>query len=352
AVVVAGSDAVLLTSRLSVQSHPWLADHVVAGSVVVPGTALVELAVQAADLAGCDRVEELTLQAPLVLPQDGAVMVQISVDASEHEDGQRAVRIYSRAEGAGVDQPWMLHATGVLTAGRAVADWDLRVWPPVGAESVSLEGLYERLAGAGLVYGPAFRGLRGVWKQGEDLFVEAALPEHVADEASGFGLHPALLDTVLHALGLRGESGEGALLPFLWSGVSLSAVGASAVRVRLTPRGTGEIGLRVADATGDPVAEVSSLVLRPVSLAELTAAGSTTTDSLFRLDLLPAPVSEPGDLGVWAVLGESGEWCGAGVPVTGYGDLAGLVAAVDGGAVVPDMVVLPVCDAGADAEVS
>ncbi|WP_159073754.1 type I polyketide synthase, partial [Streptomyces sp. RTd22] len=74
-VAVAGSDAVLLTSRLSVRSHPWLADHVVAGSVLVPGTAFVELAVQAGDQVGCDRVEELTLQAPLVLPEDGAVQV-------------------------------------------------------------------------------------------------------------------------------------------------------------------------------------------------------------------------------------------------------------------------------------
>ncbi|MFI0822797.1 polyketide synthase dehydratase domain-containing protein, partial [Streptomyces sp. NPDC021115] len=171
-----------------------------------------------------------------------------------------------------------------------------------------MDGLYERLSGVGLAYGPAFRGLRGVWKQGEDLFVEAALPEEVAEDGAGFGLHPALLDTVLHALGL-GEADAGtdkALLPFMWSGMTLSAVGASAVRVRLSPRGSGEVALRVADDAGDPVAEVASLVLRPVSVTELSASASATAESLFRLEWVPAPVArseEPVESAGWAVLG-------------------------------------------------
>nr|WP_307822098.1 SDR family NAD(P)-dependent oxidoreductase [Streptomyces coffeae] len=355
AVVVAGSDALLLTSRLSVQSHPWLADHVVAGSVVVPGTAFVELAVQAADLAGCVRVEELTLQAPLVLPQDGAVDMQISVDASEHEDGQRAVRIYSRAEDAGADEPWMLHATGVLTvmAERGAVEWDLRSWPPAGAESVSLEGLYEGLSGAGLAYGPAFRGLREVWKRGEDLFVEAGLPEQIVGEGGAFGLHPALLDCVLHALGLRSGSGEGALLPFLWSGVSLSAVGARAVRAHLSSHGSGTYGLRVADTTGDPVAEIDSLLLRPMSAADLAAAGSAG-DKLFRLEWILADASEagsgessgPGDLAILTAAAPQvpDEWGMGGVAA--YADVAGLVAALDEGGDVPGSVLLPVGNSG------
>ncbi|WP_215911745.1 type I polyketide synthase, partial [Streptomyces coffeae] len=349
AVVVAGSDAVLLTSRLSVQSHPWLADHVVAGSVVVPGTAFVELAVQASDRVGCDRVEELMLQAPLVVPQDGAVDVQVSVDASEYEDGRREVRVYSRGEDAGADEPWTLHATGVLTATaeRGAVEWDLRVWPPAGAESVSLEGLYEGLAGSGLAYGSAFRGLREVWKRGEDLFVEAALPEQIAGEGAAFGLHPALLDCVLHALGVWGESVEGALLPFLWSGVSLSAVGARTVRAHLSPCGSGEYGVRLADAAGDPVAQIDSLVLRPVAVVDLAHAALAAEGRLLRLDWVPAPTSEgPGTSDRWAVLGGSQPdgWQVGGVAV--YADVAGLVAALDEGGDVPGSVLLPVGNSG------
>ncbi|MBL1102853.1 type I polyketide synthase, partial [Streptomyces coffeae] len=343
---VAGSDAMLLTSRLSTQSCPYFVDHVVAGSVLLPGTAFVELAVQAGDRAGCGRVEELTLQAPLVLPEQGAVQVQISIDSAE--DGRRELRIYSRAEEADEEQPWTLHATGTLTAGREAVHWDLRAWPPADAERVSIEGLYERLSAAGLDYGPAFRGLHEVWKQGENLFVEAILPEHTAADASGFGLHPALLDTVLHALALQEPYVEGAQLPFSWSGVSLSAVGASAVRVQLTPRGAGKIGLRVADVVGDPVAEIDSLVLRTVQAADLAAADSTSAGNLFRLEWTPVPSSAGSDVsalgGVWVGLGEPGEWRESGVPVVAtYPDLGGLVAALDGGVDVPEVVLLQVC---------
>ncbi|WP_184502957.1 type I polyketide synthase [Streptomyces botrytidirepellens] len=329
AVTVAGSDAVLLTGRLSVSSHPWLADHAVAGSVLVPGTMFVELAVQAGERVGCEQVEELTLQAPLVLPEQGALQVQLSIDSTGGtEEGRRAVRVYSRPEDAAAEEPWTLHATGTLISGGAVADWDLAVWPPAGAEQVPVEGLYERLAGGGLVYGPAFRGLREVWRHGEDLFVEAALPESLSGDAADFGLHPALLDSVLHALGVGDQAGEGAALPFSWSGVSLSAVGAAAVRVRLSVGRSGEVALQIADATGAPVAEVESLVLRPVSTADLATANSPHRDSLFRLDWIPAPTpapapGEPGGSGAaWAVLADTDEWRDAGVPVTGYADLA------------------------------
>ena len=169
----------------------------------------------------------------------------------------------------------------------------------------------------------------------------------MAGDASAYGLHPALLDTVLHALGLQNPDAESAMLPFLWSGVSLSAVGVSAVRVRLSRRGSGEFRLRVADAAGDPVAEVASLVLRPVSAADLAAARATA-DSLFRLEWTPAPTpAEPGERGDLAVLGTDPQnedgWSASGVAVTGYADLDASIAALDDdGVAVPRTVVLPV----------
>ena len=62
-----------LTGRLSLATHPWLADHAVAGTVLLPGTAFLELALRAGEEVGAETVEELTLQAPLVLPEQGAV---------------------------------------------------------------------------------------------------------------------------------------------------------------------------------------------------------------------------------------------------------------------------------------
>ncbi|WP_344610030.1 polyketide synthase dehydratase domain-containing protein, partial [Streptomyces glaucus] len=351
AVSVAGSETLLLTSRLSVRTHPWLADHVVAGNVVVPGTAFVELALQAGDRVGCERIDELTLQTPLLLPRDGSVSVQITVEPSAQEgDLSRVLQVYARPDDTDSSQPWILHATGVLAPGTGSASsdadqhtHDLSTWPPTGARELPLDGLYERLDHSGLSYGPAFRGLCRVWERDDNLFVEAALPEEPAAEASAFGLHPALLDAVLHALALRTGENQGTLLPFLWSGVSSHAVGASRARVRISPRGADEYALYVADATGAPMATVDSLLLRPVSTADL--AQSADQNSLFRLSWVPASVDPDGtdEPGPWAVIGaDAALWTEAGVTATAYDDLPALTTAVEAGMAVPAAVVLTV----------
>ncbi|MFJ8630376.1 type I polyketide synthase [Streptomyces sp. NPDC093568] len=352
AVAVAGSDNVLLTARLSVATTPWLADHLVGGLAVVPGTALVELAVQAGLRVECDHLDELTLQAPLILPEQGAAQVQVVIDAAT-DDGHRTVRVYSRADDAEVEQAWTLHATGTVSNRTTPGDtWNLHAWPPADAEPEDLAGLYDRLTDVGLQYGPAFRGITRVWRDADDWYVEAALPEPAAGEATAFGLHPALLDTVLHTLALRGGDGKTALLPFLWSGVTLTAVGATSVRARLRMRGDGEIDLRVADATGEPVATVDSLLLRPVSTTDLAAQQATRTtpgtEHLFRVEWTAgaAPTTDRQPAGT-VVVGASVH--GLDAPV--HPHLDALLTALDHGAETPRQVLLPVTSEGPVADV-
>ncbi|WP_370467274.1 type I polyketide synthase, partial [Streptomyces sp. 5-10] len=266
AVPLAGGEGLLLTGRLGLDTHPWLADHAVMGSVLLPGTAFVELAVRAGDQVGCDLLEELTLEAPLVLPEVGGVQLQLSVGAPDGS-GRRAFEVYSRFEDAPADEPWLRHASGALVEGASAASFDLGVWPPAGATPVELDGLYEGMAGLGLAYGPVFQGLRSAWRVGDEVYAELELPEGARAEAGAFGLHPALLDSALHAVGLGGliEGEGGARLPFSWSGVSLHAVGASVLRVRLSAAGADAVSLAVADGAGRAVLSVDSLVLRPVS---------------------------------------------------------------------------------------
>ncbi|MFE5245640.1 type I polyketide synthase, partial [Streptomyces sp. NPDC056627] len=227
---------VVFTGRLSLNSHPWLADHSVLGSVLVPGTGLVELALRAGEEVGCGLLEELTLQAPLTLPESEALQVQVVVGAAS-DDGARAVGVHSRPEGDR-DIPWTLHAEGALLPQAPAPDFDLVAWPPAGAVSVPVVGAYERLAEQGYGYGPVFQGLRAVWTRGEEIFAEVSLPDEAHEDAGRFGLHPALLDAALHSVLLTGE-GE-TVLPFSWAGVSLFAAGASVVRVRIV---RGEKGL-------------------------------------------------------------------------------------------------------------
>ncbi|WP_217198973.1 type I polyketide synthase [Streptomyces buecherae] len=307
AVPLADGGGVLLTGRLSTHTHPWLADHCVAGAVLLPGTAFVELAIRAGDEVGCGRVEELTLQAPLLLPARGGVQLQVTV-GEPTESGARPVRIHSRpdgADGAGsADSEWSCHAVGELSPAESAAPYALTTWPPQDAEPVDLTDFYARLAEAGSLYGPAFQGLRAAWRRGEEVFAEVALD--AADEAAGFGLHPAVLDAALHPIGLGGllrTSGQ-SVLPFAWSGVELYAAGAATVRVRLTPSGADAVSVTVADATGAPVATVDSLVLRPVSAGALREAHAEVRDALFRVDWVPAPASEAREPGRVAILGQ------------------------------------------------
>ncbi|MEU4768030.1 beta-ketoacyl synthase N-terminal-like domain-containing protein, partial [Actinosynnema sp. NPDC023794] len=287
-VVLADSDGVVLTGRLSASAQPWLADHVVGGSIVFPGTGFVELAIRAGDQVGCGAVEELTLTAPLVLPERGGAQVRVVVGAVG-ESASRSVDVYARPQDAPADVRWTHHATGLLRAGASGDGESLSEWPPVGAEPVDVAGAYPHFTEAGLEYGPVFQGLRSAWRLGGDVFAEVALPDGV--DGGSFGLHPALLDACLHVGSFTGLFGERAVLPFSWSGVWLFAAGASRVRVRLSPVGEGAVALDVADAGGAPVASVASLVLRPVDVKQVGAAAAGTFESLFRVEWSPVSAS-------------------------------------------------------------
>ncbi|MFE5588201.1 SDR family NAD(P)-dependent oxidoreductase, partial [Kitasatospora sp. NPDC056531] len=359
AVGLAGGDGFLFTGRLSLRTHPWLADHTVAGAVLVPGTGMLELALRAGEQVGFDHVEELTLAAPLVVPERGGVQIQLAVGESDGT-GRRSLTLHSRIdeEGAGLAGEWVQHATGVLSAEPAdrqatAAEW--AVWPPQDAVAVEVADVYPGLAACGFAYGPVFQGLRAAWRWGEEVFAEVALPAEEHGQAARFGIHPALLDSALHGAAVALPEDEmqesGAVqgqLPFSWSGVSLHAVGAAALRVRLTPAGQGAVSVRVADTTGTPVASIDSLAFRQVSAEQLEAARGTGRDSLFQLDwtVLPVPANAVGTDGfAWL---DAAPAALAGLPGERYADLTALATAIDAGAAVPKTVVLPVTTGTAD----
>ncbi|MDG9720447.1 type I polyketide synthase, partial [Streptomyces sp. DH24] len=307
AVALADSDDVVLSGRLSLATHAWLADHEVFGRAVVPGTAFVEMAVRAGDEVGYGTLEELTLAAPLVVPEGAAVQVQVRV-ADADDGGRRVVTVHARPDDPSGDAVWTQHASGVLTETPVRPAWhDTAQWPPTGAEPVDIGDLYEELADAGFSYGPHFRGLRGVWRRGDEVFAEVVLPS--GTEVGGFGVHPALLDAVLHAVaaaaGGTGEQG----LPFVWEGVSVHASGAAEVRARLVRHGERDaVSVDLADVEGRPVAHVTGLVTRPVTSDQLGAADAPATGSLFTVEWTEAPVLTSGrTLPAVAVVGDDSD---------------------------------------------
>ncbi|MGP3940695.1 type I polyketide synthase [Streptomyces sp. 6N106] len=293
----------LCTGLLSVAAQPWLADHVVAGHRTFPGAGFIELAVRAGDEVGCGVVEELTLDAPLVLPgQDNdGVRIQVAL-GGPGDGGRRTLAIYARPAET-PDAPWTRHATGTLAPGTLDADADADAdagltWPPADAVPVDLDDFYERRCEAGLAHGPAFRAVRAVWQAGDEVLAEFVLPEHIAEEADAFRLHPALLDAALHLASSTGPDGldAGARASArsevsTWSGVSLHAVGASVLRVRLRATGEDTVTLSALDTEGHPVVSARTLTLRTPNAHSSVAVAARP---LLRLDWLPAPVPEAG----------------------------------------------------------
>ncbi|GAB2632862.1 hypothetical protein GCM10027168_74390 [Streptomyces capparidis] len=317
----------VLTGHLSPRSHRWLADHVILGTLVVPGTAYLDLAAHAARRVGCDTVAELTQEAPLVLTAGRGARVQLAVGPADPA-GRRPFTVHSRPDDGG---PWTRHASGVLAEG-APEPPQAPPWPPRDAEPVAVGGFYDTAAGHGFAYGPAFRGLRAVWRRGDELFAEAAAPEEARADAGSYGVHPALLDAALHA-GLIGTTGGAVLLPFAWHGVTVHRTGATALRVRLAPAGPDAMSLTATDEAGEPVVSVARLLARPVSPEQLRAARRGHHDALFRVEWqpVPEPARAPGADG-HAVVGSAGP--------AGHPDLAALARAAAGGEPVPGTVFL------------
>ena len=347
-VTLAEDDRLVLTGRLSRQAQPWLADHVVAGQVLVPGTAFLDLAIRAGDEVGCPVIRELTLQAPLALPEQGAT-IQLSVGVPD-ETGARSVFFFSRPAQAPADSPWTRHASGVLAPADSVGEAQIQPaqtrsaqnqtaqWPPAGATEQDLAGLYPALAEAGLAYGPVFRGVQAAWRRGQEIFVEVSLPE--GTDVTGFAMHPALLDAGLHMVD---ASGAGVEVPFAWTDVAVHAAGATRLRVTIAPAATGPgVSLTLADPAGDLVASVGSVVFRELPAGSRDDAASVVRDSLFTVDWVPvpAPVPVPSTqpaAGPTAVLGQD---TGLAVPgAARHADLAALMAAVAAGEPAPGLVI-------------
>ncbi|MGY0459348.1 type I polyketide synthase [Kitasatospora sp. cg17-2] len=308
----------LFTGRISSAAHPWLVDHAVAGAVILPGAALVELAAHVGRRLGCALVEELTLAAPLLLPGDAAddhaVQLRVLVGA-EDGTGRRPVEFHSRPEAGVADRPWTRHATGTVGPPDVSTDRDdaagpAGTWPPPDAVPLDVEELYGLLEARGVAYGPAFRGLRAAWRTADAIHAEVARPDGLPGTgADGFGVHPALLDAALQTTGLRegaatAEPADGVPLPFSWQRVAIEASDAPVLRVRLRADGPDAVTARITDPSGRTVATVGSLTLRTASTAALRASSG----SVFHVGWTPLVV-EPGPRPVtrWGLLGPRDE---------------------------------------------
>ncbi|MEU6467636.1 type I polyketide synthase, partial [Streptomyces sp. NPDC046976] len=342
----ATDDRTTLTGRLSLDTHPWLADHAVAGTVILPGTAHLDLALHAAHHTGHTHIEELTLETPLALPETGSLHLQVTVQAPD-DDGRRTLAIHTRPTDA--QDQWTQHATGVLGA----PDREDRTAPLVApvpwssgeAVSLPLADFYDRAAERGYHYGPRFQGLRSARVFPGRIEAEVALAEDLPLE--GHHIHPAALDAALHAVlaATAQEEGDaqGVRLPFSWNGVTLHAHGGTHRRLRavIVPGPEGTMSVELTDPDGAPLASVRSLVVRPVDAGRL-GASDRDGDCLYRLgwtQSAPSSGTEVPDE-AWAVLDDGSLPRAAGLFGDTYPGLSALTEALGAeGSAVPSVVV-------------
>ncbi|MFE3140959.1 type I polyketide synthase [Streptomyces scopuliridis] len=344
-------DEAVFTSRLSARTHPWLTEHTVGGTAVLPVAALVELGIRAGDEVGCTVLDELTVETPLVLPADGGVQLRVTVGAPD-ASGQRELACHARPDGTGAS--WVRHAHGRLGHGPLTTPRTADAgesWPPAGAEPLQAPEVLGRLAEAGTAYGPAFRGLTALWRHDADLFAEIQLPDTMAERAPEYGLHPALLEAALQPLLLTGPA-PAAGTAVRWRGVRLHATGATVLRARLSPADgpladSGTFTLRLTDPTGQLVAEADAVTVRPLDTTGLAPAKNRAEDALFRVDWTPYPLPEVATPVRWAALDANPS------DPSGASSVADLAAAVASGAPLDAVHVRLTSDSGlADTTVS
>lgn len=280
---VAGEDSYLFSGRLSLQAQPWLSQHQVYETMIMPGTVFLELAWAAGQNVGATTVAELTLVSPLVLNEKTSRQLQLKVEAADEKSHYRFA-IYSKLEKNGINREWIKHATGVLLnqASTASEKEDLLDWPPSGAEQIEIDGYYERLSELGLSYGPVFQGLSQVYRRGDILFAKVDLLQE-AEEAEQYGIHPVLMDMALHTIFFSTKiTNQSIRLPFEWKGARLYATGAKELYVQIKVV-KDEVEIKLYDGALHLLAYIEKLILRETQANQIKVSTLEHNEHLYTI---------------------------------------------------------------------
>ncbi|WP_204038484.1 type I polyketide synthase, partial [Micromonospora qiuiae] len=276
----------LFTGRLSQHTHPWLTDHAVGNTPILPATAFLELAVHAGSHTGHTHIHELTIETPLALPDHQPVDIQILTGPAD-ETGHRPITVHSRT-----DDDWNRNAHGLLTTTETPTTSHPLPEQPTGTP-IDPATLYHTLAQAGLTYGPTFQGLQTAWHDNDHAWATIALPDDT--DTTNYTLHPALLDAALHTIAAHQGFADPTppqdlpiRLPFTFHNVTFHTTGGDTtahVHLTTTPDQPDTVTLHLTNTTGTPIATIKKLTLRPVQPHQL----HTTNHPLYHLTWTPIP---------------------------------------------------------------
>jgi phthiocerol/phenolphthiocerol synthesis type-I polyketide synthase C len=307
------------TARLDLEGAPYLTDHRVAGTAVLPAALLLDAATAAAGQVLGERravLEEVRFTRMTVVPQTAAdATFQLVLEPATADAG--SFRIFSRGQET---EDWAEAAHGRFRAPRPGDDDSAREALPEAQRRcdrpVDAAAYYAGLAAAGLEYGPAFQGAGSIRRGPHEAVARLRdLAELTADRAP-YLVHPALLDSALQvlaaALAPEGEEAGATYLPVGVGAFTLASgatpAWAHAVAGAAAP-GEPEIsGARVTlfDAAGALVGEVAGITLQRLDQGP---ARDAVADSLLELQWQEAAPDRAGTdagTGWWLVLADRG----------------------------------------------
>jgi acyl transferase domain-containing protein/acyl carrier protein len=201
--------------ELSTATTPFLADHQVQGSILVPGAMYIEMALAAANATYGSfdySVDDLTFRRALILDDtcDPVLRTTLNRDAGTLEFAAFTAT-------AGGDVKWTITATAELNTLVRSPD---RADTPSDAESVATidrDEFYARAQAVGFSYGDAFQTITDIASGDGWAMAHLAIPAQLNDELDHYRFHPALIDgafqTLIGTTLLGHETDESPYLP-------------------------------------------------------------------------------------------------------------------------------------------
>jgi acyl transferase domain-containing protein/SAM-dependent methyltransferase len=294
------SDVVYETT-VSVDTVPYVGDHVVADAVVFPATGFLELAFEAgASLAPAVRLENVSIEQALLVPPGG---VRAQTILATPVGGRSGFKVYACADGESDEVDWTLHAQGEIVAVPGGQEPDTNAMAIVESararcdRHVSGAEYYNRLRTEGFSYGSSFQGIVDLWWRSGEALARVRMPESVTN-VDKYRAHPALFDgglqLVLAAVGQLECGGSHMYLPVSMGRVdvfvSLTDIAWSHVDAR-TDGSAGHLAtITMLDAAGRLLARIVDVRLVRTARAALRWTAETVDDRLYEIQWEPSRV--------------------------------------------------------------
>ncbi|PRC42917.1 polyketide synthase, partial [Mycobacterium sp. ITM-2017-0098] len=194
---LASGDSVF-TSRLSVKSQPWLSDHVIYGTVVVPGATYAAMALAAVGTPA--RAKEVFFYEPIILPEKASREVQLTLHPLDDGSGS-TFTVHSRPYGDRAAE-WSLNAEGTVLSGASdTADEPVSVHTDPVDEAIERltrmrpQELFETFSDMELAWGPTWSGsLKSLWLGEGEAIGDIVVGEELAEQLGTEPMHPVLMD--------------------------------------------------------------------------------------------------------------------------------------------------------------